>query len=558
MSRVLTPFFAFRELNRTRQILEVLIKYEFGGFLDRIRIWEHTNIQKRLLHHDPGKFTHLSAAERLRLAITELGPTFIKLGQMLATRPDVVSPEFLAELEKLDDRVAFLPADIIRKAIESELGRPVDEVFSSFEDTPVAAASLAQVHRALLNGEQVAIKVQRPGIKRVMETDLELMRVVASLSEKYLSGAYLLNPVGLVNEFAANISRELDFNQELDNLKHYAVNFSDYPWIKIPRVHEELSSGRLITMEFINGVNINDIPRLKREGYDLQQIAVHGIDISLKSILEYGFFQADPHAGNMFVLPGNVIGLVDYGQMGTVSTRTRYRLVELFSFITTHDEKRLARVLGELMEVEEIIDPHELEEGVASVLQRNTLSNQEFRLGTLLFDLLKLANIYKIPFPQHLLWLTKAVSSLEVLSAKLKEEVNLLEAARPYAAKLLKNRTSSFRQIRESYYWRDSALELLEDLPYDIKGVLHRLNSGKTQIGFRLVNMESSQRVAINLVNRLALVIVTAALFIASALLVLSGRPPLVWDTPILGIIGFIIAVILGLALAVSILAERK
>ncbi len=558
MRRIITPFFIIRELDRYRQIVQILIKYGFGSYLDRIRIWEHTNIEKRLLHRQAAPVIEPSFAERLRLALSELGPTFIKLGQTLATRPDLIPADIINELEKLEDRVNFLPFEVIKSAIESELGRPVQEIFTSIEEKPVAAASIAQVHRAIFNRMTVAVKVQRPNIKNVMETDLEIMLAIAKLLEQYLPGTELLNPVGLVNEFAADISRELDFCQETQNIKHYALNFQDYPWIKVPIVFDQMSTKKIITMEFLDGVMISNLDRLSEEGYNLQEIAEHGVDILLKSILEYGFFHADPHAGNMFILPGNVLGLIDYGMMGTVSTRTKYRLIRLITAIRDRDEKRLARVLDELMESEFLVAPDDLEEGVAMILQEYTVSSNEFELGPLLFGLVRLANSYNVPFPKYLLWLTKTISSIEAISNKLGAHVNLLEASKPYAQELLKGQVTSFNQIRHSYFWKANTMEVLEDLPYDIGVLLRRLTTGKAQLQIRPVGLEEGRRIALNITNRIALIFLTGILFLVSALLVVSDVPPFVGDIPLLGVIGFAVSIILSLALVISILAERK
>jgi ubiquinone biosynthesis protein len=557
LPEIITPFFVFRELNRTRQILEILFKYEFGDFLDRIRIWEHSNIEQRLLRRNPPEIVTLTFAERVRMAITELGPTFIKLGQMLSTRPDVVSPELIVELEKLVDRVGFLPADTVREVIEAEFGKPVLEIFDTFEDKPLAAASIAQVHRATLNGENLAIKIQRPNIQNVIKADLEIMRAIAILMEKYLPGSYLLDPKGLVEEFADDIVKELDFRKEASNLKHYTDNFSNYVWIKIPKIYDHLCTGKIITMDYLDGVSITDVERLKREGYDTEQIAIHGVEISLKSVLEFGFFHADPHAGNMLVLPGNVIGLLDYGMMGTFSTRTRYRLIEMFTFIRTHNEKSLARVLGELFDVEGM-DPHDFEEGVAMLLEENTISSGEVQLGSLIIGLIKLAGTHKIPFPKHLLWIAKTIAAIDSLSRKLGANFNLLDAAQPFADRFLNKRASAFKTIRNSYFWKDRALEMVEDLPYELNDILHRFATGKVRFEFRPVGMEEGRYLTVRMINRIVLAFLTGTIFLGSAVLALSGLPPFIGAVPFLGAIGMILSLVLGLALIFSILLGKK
>ncbi|MES0329565.1 MAG: AarF/UbiB family protein, partial [Dehalococcoidales bacterium] len=309
----MTPRAALKHIGRYNRIIAVFIKYGFGEFFQRIRIWEYRNIERRLFKRGPHEFPHLSEPERLRLALAELGPTFVKLGQMLSTRPDIMPHEFIVELEKLQEHAEYVSAEAIRNVIQAELGRPVEEVFDSFSDEPLAAASLAQVHRAVLGGEEVVIKVQRPDITEAIHIDLDIMHFLATLWERYSAQAYYIRPVGLVEEFTEDLKRELDFGLETNNMTQFARNFAGEETLHVPDVYQELSTRKMIVMEFIDGISISNVQRLTDEGYDLPLIARRGADISFRAALEFGFFHSDPHPGNVLVLPGNVVSLLDYG-----------------------------------------------------------------------------------------------------------------------------------------------------------------------------------------------------------------------------------------------------
>ena len=328
-----------------------------------------------------------------------------------------------------------MPTEVARQIIESELKKPISEIFSSFDDQPLAAASLAQVHRATIKGEEVVIKVQRPNITQVIEVDLDIMHNLAVLMERYLHSTYVINPVGLVKEFSEHIKKELDFRVEANNMRRFAQNFADTPWVHVPRVYpENYCTQRVLTMEYIDGIYISDIDRLKQEGYDLNLIARRGADIGFRSTLEYGFFHADPHPGNLVIMPGNVICLLDYGMMGTLSNRFRERLGRMIYYIVNNDEKRTARALLGLMESKEVIDAETLEVDVSNVIQEYShLPLRDIQLGSMLFKLLRLLREHRVRFPTHLLWLSKAITPIEDAAHKLDPNFNILKSAKPYA-----------------------------------------------------------------------------------------------------------------------------
>jgi ubiquinone biosynthesis protein len=554
MQRLITPRIAFKRLKRFQQVINVLVRYGFGEAMTRIRVWESVNFERRILRREP-KLPELTAPQRLRLALEELGPTFIKLGQMLSTRPDLVPPEIIVELKKLQTSVHFIPVNTIKSIIESELDRPISELFESFDDTPLAAASLAQVHRAVLEGEQVVLKVQRPDIAEITEVDVDIMRSVARLVERYSPKLYLINAVGLVEEFAQQIKKELDFRMEADNMRRFAQNFARDETIHIPDVYPELCTKCVITMEYLDGINISDTQRFIDEGYNLRLIAKRGAALAFKATFQHGFFHADPHPGNIFVLPSNVIGLVDFGMMAILSLRDRERLSKLVYFISIRDEKRVSRALNELMESEDVIPAEDLEPAISAIIKEyGDIPVRELRLAGMLFAMMQAIMTHGGRLRPQLIWVTKSIATQENIARSLNADFNIMNLGRPHALKVLTQKLNPLRQPYEFYYWLIDTLDLARDLPYDIGVILREFRKGRLKIEFEHVGLEPIRRTMDRVANRTSLTIIIAGLLLSSSVIVLAKVPPFVGEIPLVGFIGYIIAVILGFMLVVSIM----
>lgn len=453
----------------------------------------------------------------------------------------------------------FLPVSVIRAIIESELRRPIDQIFDSFDDTPLAAASLAQVHRAVLHGEQVVLKVQRPNIADVTELDIDILRTLANLAERYSPRFYLINPVGIVDEFAQQIRRELDFCLEVNNMQRFARNFADDKTIKIPAPYPQLCTKKVITMEYLNGINISDNARLRDEGYDLPLIARRGAIIGFRATFDHGFFHADPHPGNVLVMPDNIIGLVDFGMMATLSTRDCERLSKLVYFISERDEKRVARSLNELMESEDVISAEELEPAMSTIInQFGEVSSGEMRLAGMLFSMIRAILEHGARLRPQLLWLTKSIAVQEDIARSLDADFNLINLAKPFAQGVLNEKVNPWRQRRELYHWLIDSMDLIRDMPYDASVILREIRKGRIKIEFEHVGLEPIRRTMESMANRSSLTNIIVALLVSSSVVVLADKGPHIGSISLLGFIGFIITAILSVILILSIVLKNR
>jgi ubiquinone biosynthesis protein len=354
---------AYRHLKRYRHILTVLFKYGFGDLVDILRIEQYLEIGLQMISRKRREQVEkLSRAERVRMVMEELGPTFVKLGQILSTRPDLISVEFIQELSKLQDNVPPFPYTEARQIIESELGRPLEDIFQHFEDTPLAAASIGQVHRAQLkDGEEVVVKVQRPGIRKIIEVDLEIMLHLASLMERHLEELQVHRPVRIVQEFSRTLEKEIDYTIEALHIERFARQSMDDPTVYVPKVFRDTTTERVLTMEYIDGIKASEIDRIEREGLDRKIITERGADLILRQVFDHGFFHADPHPGNIFVLPDNVICYIDFGMMGSIDRQTREDFADLIYTVVQRDEFRATQMLLKLTEYDEKPDVRALE-----------------------------------------------------------------------------------------------------------------------------------------------------------------------------------------------------
>lgn len=551
----------YRHLSRYHQILRVLFKYGFNDLVDRLHIDQYLESGLQMINRKPRhQFSRLSRPERLRMVFEELGPTFIKLGQVLSTRPDLISAEFLDELSKLQDDIAPFSTEELQTIFQEELGYSPEEIFQYFDSQPLAAASIGQVHKARLdNGAEVVVKVQRPGIENTIAVDLEILAHIASLMEQYLEEFQEQRPSAVVQEFARTLSREIDFSIELANIQRFARQFAGNPLIHVPYPCPELSTDRILVMEHINGIKSSDLDALREQGYDLDLIAERGANLMMEQIFIHGFFHADPHPGNIFILPDNIVCFVDFGQMGRLTLKDREDFTDLVLSIVTGNEEKVVsgvlRITVHPVEVNRESLAQDLGDLMDLYLHRPL---EDLKTGKILEDLLNLVTRHRIAFKPGLYLMMKALSTVEGVGLMLSPKLKLIRLATPFMRNIQWERMHPKRMAEELSRTGQAYAQLLRDLPEELRIILHQFRSGKTSLRLEHRGMATFLDSLNQVANRIAYAIVLAALVIGSSLVVLSGIPPYWHDIPVIGVIGFLVAAVMGFGLLVSILRSGR
>jgi ubiquinone biosynthesis protein len=552
----------YRHLNRYRRILAVLFKYGFGDLVELLRIDQYLEVGLQLIARKRReRIDRLPRAERVRLAIEELGPTFIKLGQVLSTRPDLVPVEFIREFAKLQDKVPSYPFEEAQTILTQELGAPPGDLFTSIEQQPLASASIGQVHRATLSdGETVAVKVQRPGIKKVIEIDLEIMLHLATLMERHIEELALHRPVKIVEEFTRTLEKEIDYTIEASNMEQIATQFLDDPTVYIPKVFRDHSTSRVLTTEFIeSGIKVSQIEALDKAGLDRKLITARGADIYLRQIFDVGFFHADPHPGNIFILPGNVVCLLDFGMVGRVDRRTREIFVDLVDAVVRKDESRAAKFLLQLTDWEIEPDMRNLERDVADFMGMHLYKPiKDVAIAPLLNQILELATRYRLAIPPDIFLMIKALGTVEGVARDLDPDFDMVKQTAPFIKRIMLERYSPERLTGDTLQLLAELRGFVGQFPRDLLEVLRLLRQRKLQFNVADPDLHRTLSTADQISNRLAFSVIIAALIVGSALIVISKIPPLLYGISIIGIIGFFAAAIMGIWLLVAILRRGR
>ncbi|MEA3361757.1 MAG: AarF/ABC1/UbiB kinase family protein [Thermodesulfobacteriota bacterium] len=551
-----------RSLKRYRQVLGILIKYGFGHIVEQLNIDYYYELGKRIVSLGTAsrELERLTQAARFRLALEELGPTFIKFGQILSTRPDIVPTEVLEELQRLQDRIPAVSTDEIKAQIHRELGYPIEEIFKDFEDTPLATASIAQVHRGTLkNDKEIVCKVRRPGIESVIETDLDIMMGLAYLVEKHLPGGELYDPVGLVREFRRTLHRELDFSREGRTTERFAANFADDETVHIPKVFWDYTGQTVLTLEYVSGIKISNRDELKAAGLDLEIIAKNGADNFLKQVFIHGLFHADPHPGNIHILPGNILCIFDFGMVGRLDDDLKLHLTELLLCVLRRDVDHLISQLLYSGDLHDDSNTKNLKRDLTEFIDDYyDIMLQDLKVGKLLLDFVEILTEYQIKFPSNLMLLSRALFVMEGIGRQLDPNFNMVAQLKPFAEQVIKNRYSPTSIAKDAARTLQSYQALGKSLPKDIKEFINRINRNKFKIevehrGFeRLINdLDKST-------NRISFSMVIAALIVGSSLVMQIDKGPMLFGFPILGLLGYSVAGFLGMGLAIAILRSGR
>ncbi len=551
----------YRNLGRYRQILSVLLKYGFDEFVDTLKIDQYLEISLPLLFKKEQKIGEkLSRPERIRRVLEELGPTFIKFGQILSTRPDLIPLEYLKELARLQDDVPSFNYDEVSQAIISELGKPPEEVFLTFEQEPLAAASIGQVHLARLpDGEEVVVKVQRPGIQEIIETDLEIMLHLASLVERHLEEFEVQRPTRIISVFARSIEKEINYLLEAANIERFSRQFLEDQTVYIPKVYRHFTTKRVITMEYVRGIKASDIEKLKDGGYDLKLLASSGASLIMKQIFIHGFFHADPHPGNLFVLPGNIICFLDFGMMGRISRKERTDFADLVMRVVNRDEKKVVDSILKITYQHDQPDRETLENDSAELIDRYVgLPLKDLEVGVVLQHLLEIISRHKLSLKPNFYLLVKATSTIESLGGRLDPDFDIISHCEPFIKKIQMERLDPRKIMGDIFESGTELVQLFKEIPAGLRDVLALTRQGRIKIEFEHRGLETLYDHLEQVCNRLAFSIVLAAQIIGSALIVLADLPPKWNGIPVIGLLGFMFAGVMGFWLLVSMLRHGK
>ena len=552
--------FHYRHISRYGEIVSVLVKYGFGDLLSRLNVERYITAGKRIFRlRQRRQIEGISRWDRIRMALEELGPTFIKLGQFASNRPDILPADLIQSLEKLQDSVLPFPDEDAVRIVEDELGRSIGELFEEFETKPFASASIAQVHRATMKGGAlVAVKVQRPRVTELISIDIDIMYHLASLIEKHVQGVDVLNPTQLVNEFSSAIKKELDFTIEALHIDHFSKNFEHDPYVYIPRVFNQFTSRKVITTEFIKGIKITNVQELLRAGLDPIKIAHHGASVVLKQIFVHGFFHADPHPGNILIKEGNVICFLDLGMTGILTPTTRERLGSIIVGIANRDPQRIVKTLYD-MSNHMVERKEDLEYEIAELIQEYaSRSLATINIGEVLNRLSRLLIVHRLQVIPGFYLLVKAVVTMEGIGYKLDPDFNMMEHLEPFAKRLIHEQFGFSHLARQGLETFQDFFFLMRDFPSETRDILSLIKAGKFRIEFEHRGLNPFLRKFDQIVNRLVFGLVLAALVIGSSIVVLSDTPPRLFGLPVIGIAGFLTAGIMAFSLLISILRHER
>ncbi|MCA9263833.1 MAG: AarF/ABC1/UbiB kinase family protein [Planctomycetales bacterium] len=540
---------AYRNMNRATEILSVLSKYGLADWISRLNL----DFAKGIFKAPDGEALARHTREaRIRIALTELGPTFIKLGQLLSTRPDIVGWPLADELSKLQASVPVDSTETIRRIIEEELGQPIDQLFSDFDDKAMASASIGQVHRATLpGGLAVVVKVQHAGIAEKIRKDIDVMSGLAQLADR-IPEFEPYRPSATLAEFQRTLLRELDFGREERNLMHFADQFHDDSSVRIPRPISELCTPRVLTMEWLDGAKLSEVNPLAPGPFDLEKVARNGAEIYLKMIFVDGFYHADPHPGNIVLLPVNVIGLLDFGMVGRIDEELREDIEELMMAIVDQDPMHLCNVIMRVGRTPKELDESALRSDLADfVAHYASQSLDQFDLSSALREMTDMIYRYRIQMPPQVSMLLKTLITLEGTSKRLNPDFTIMEVMKPFQRRAILRRLSPTRRIRKIRRVYMELEHLAGVLPRRLMDILEQIQTGRFDVHLDHRGLGPS-------VNRLVLGMMVSALFLGSSLLLSRNVPPVIFQEPtilgmkdvsILGMSGCVLSFLVGLRL---------
>ena len=543
-------FKELEKIKRIKKLADVLMKYGFEEILSRSEL--EKRLPKRIVGRNRGKIKDIKSRtiyERVRMALEEMGPAYVKFGQMLSNRNDILPEEMISELQKLQDKVEIQEVDI-RKKLAEELNIIPEEYFQSIEEEPMASASIGQVFRAVLkNGEKVVLKVRRDNIDTIVETDLIIMKDMAKFLEKYDVNAKNINLLYIVETFENMLKKELSLTNERKNMERFENNFKGNEHLHVPVVYKELSNNRILCMEFIEGIKITDKEKIEKTGFNPKEIASLGLELYIKQVMKYGFFHADPHPGNIFLGKDGKLIFIDFGAMGTLYPYEIELLEELTLNFLQKDVKKMIATIKELALDYNISDEKRLERGFYDILSMvDGTSLEEINLVEIMERVKTLLSQNQVLLSEDMYLLVKGIGQIEGIGRHLNPQLNIMQEIGNNAQEIMIKRMSPKYILEKGMGKVGEFSENWLTLPSDLKRLLEKIQNNELKHRHELVGFENFQKIT----ERLVMGLVVSSLIIGSSILVLANMPPHINGISVLGILGFVISGILGANMIIS------
>ena len=556
-------FSTARELPRLREISMVFVRHGLGDLVRRAGIATLLEHAGHVLHWgEATEIAHLEAQQRARLAFEQLGPTFVKLGQMLSTREDLLPPAWTTELARLHSDVAPVPFDDLLPQVELALGRSPFEVFGHVEREPYAAASIAQIHRAKLgSGTPVVLKIRRPGIEAKIDADVRILDRVAHLIEREIPEVRRYRPIQVVGQLRGSLERELDLAVEARNTERFARSFADDLDILVPRVYWEWTSSTMNVQEHIEGIRGNDLAAIDNAGLDRKALAARGVDAVLKMILVDGFFHADPHPGNVMYLPGNRIALIDFGMVGRLSPTRRRQIIDLLAGLAGHDEEAMLEVLLD-WRGDDFVDEARLAADLGEfAFDYADMQLKDLKIGVLLHRVSAILREHSIVLPTDLTLLFKALITLEGLGHQYDPEFRLIERVKPFIDRAMRERHQPVETARRAQQTLSELFGVVTSMPRDLARLVKDARHGRMRVDLDLKRLDRFGDRLHSAMDRATIGIMTASLVVGSSIVMTIGEGPRVFGVSLLtycGLVGYLVAFVNSLWIILSIWRSRR
>ena len=534
---------AFKNAARLRQIVAVFAKYGFQDVAERAKLGRF--VLEKFTSPDLEKY---SQAERARMALEELGTTFIKLGQVLGQRPDLIPKEYCDEFKKLQDQVPALDFAEVRRVLNQHFGEELESIFLELDPRPLAAASIAQVHRGTLkNGQNIVVKVQRPDIDRLIQEDIGILRTLADLVQRYVHETRIFNPVGVVEELEKSLKQEINFVIEANNIRRFAGNFEDQPDVKIPTVFEELTGRRVLVMEFLDGIPLNQRAALQHAGIDPEEILKKSILCFLRMVFSFGLFHADLHAGNIFVMPNGQIGLVDFGLVGRLNLKTQTALANMLLALADEDYDRLAYLYVDLAPLTVPVDVDKFARELRDLIAPYLGLHNQLSIGKLLVNSSVIAAQYQVQLPSELILVFRALVTFEGMGRVVAKDFDFMSHGLEFIGEIMKTNLQPSRLTKDLSYLTKDMNSLVQILPRQIKQFLRRLNSPDFAVQIHMQELKALRKTLETASNLIFLGLVIGSLIISSSVVYVMEAKSEAVAMPILSLVGYGIAGVLSL-----------